>query len=164
MLSIQKTAWRVAGRPRLQLRYLAVDAEAPKRKQNKANKKKKKGASSADDSMASKNMKLVMAALDAPMKQELAITEEEKERRHRIGRAHVIGRFREHNEIDHDLTCKIHVKQHAVKMLPRNSPIRDAALSVNTTMPPPWRHIPVWTPPIPGFDPSQFVEKVEEED
>ncbi len=147
------------------IRCLAVDPEAPKRKQQKANKKKKKGTGGAEqDSMASKNMKIVMAALDAPMKAERAVSEEEKERRYQIGRNHVIGRFRQHNEIDHDLTCKIHLKQHAIRMLPRHSPLRDAALSINTTMPPPWRQLPVWTPPIPGFDPSQFVERVEEDD
>lgn len=131
-------------------------SDAPAKKQSNVRKDKKPKGS---DGSRSKEFELVVACLDAPMKQEPSITEEEKIRRYNIGRNYVIGRFREHNKIDHDITCKIKMKQHAIKMLPKNSKIREEALKISNEMPPPWRNIPVWTPPIPDFDPSKFIVK-----
>jgi len=105
---------------------------------------------------------VILAALDAPMRKESVISEEEKQRRAEIARNYTIGRFRQHNELDHDLTCKIKMKLHAVNMLPKNSKLREEALKVDDSGPPLWRNLPVWTPPIPGFDASQF--STEEED
>jgi len=141
-----------------------------KKKQAKAKKKKKKsssgggGASGGDSSTGgrSRELDLILASLDAPVRTEGPISDDEKARRHEIGRNYVIGRFRQHNELDHDLTCKLHMKQHAIKMLPRNSKIREEALTVTMDGPPAWRHPPSWTPPIPDFDPSRFVEKDED--
>jgi hypothetical protein len=148
------------------VRLLAVDAEAPKQRQQKAVKKKKKStqAASGEDAFGSKNLQLMMASLDAPRKQEGPISEEEKLRRMEIGRNHVIGRFRRHNDIDHDLSCKLHLKKHAIKMFPRgNQKLKEEALAISDEMPPSWRHMPVWTAPIEGFDRSKLVDKEEEE-
>ena len=75
-----------------------------------------------------KFMDLVLQALDAPEGTEPPLSEEEKERRYQIGRNHVIGRFKRHNEHNHDITCKLHIKQHALQMLPRHSYIKDDAM------------------------------------
>lgn len=109
----------------------------------------------SDDS-SSKDLKLIMACLDAPMKKEGPIPDEEKERRYKIGRDHVIGRFKQHNEMAHDLTCKMRLKAHAINMLPKNTKLREQALKISDEMPPKWRNIPVWTPPIEGFDPEEY--------
>lgn len=138
------------------------DADAPKKKQQKAKKKSKVAA--GPDVAGQKNLQLILDSLNAPIRKEGKISEEERQRRHEIGRKYVIGRFRQHNEQEHDLTCKIHLKQHAIKMLPKNNEkLRNAALEVSQEMPPPWRHIPVWTPPIEGFDPTQLVDKEDED-
>ena len=109
----------------------------------------------------SKELNLILAALDAPMRKEPPISEEEKARRFEIGRNYNIGRFRFHNEIHQDLAQKIHLKKHAIKMLPRNSKIREEALKESDEAPPPWRKVPTWTPPIPGFNPSLYLIKDE---
>ena len=93
------------------------------------------------------------------MRVEGEISPEEKARRYQIGRNHVIGRFQQHNDLNHDLTCKIHLKKHAVKMLPRNSKLKEEAMKIDSEGPPLWRHIAKWTPPIPGFNPSEFANK-----
>jgi len=138
-----------------------------KTRQSKVKKKKKQddgsGGGQSTGGGRSKELDLILAALDAPMKKEGPISDEEKARRYRIGRNYVIGRFRLHNEIDHDLTCKIHMKRHAIKMLPKNSKLKEEALKIEMEpLPPSWRQLPVWTPPIPNFDPSKFVEKEED--
>ena len=51
------------------------------------------------------------------------------------------------------------LKNHAIKMLPKNSLIPKAAMKIDDEGPPKWRHIPVWTPPIAGFDPDEFAEE-----
>jgi hypothetical protein len=116
------------------------------------------------ESQASKELKLILASLDAPMGVEpnLPLSDEEKARRHEIGRQYVIGKFEQHNTLDHDLTCKIYLKNHAINMLPRNTKLRDDAMNTEdggAEDPPPWRHIPTWTPPIKNFKPSDFIEK-----
>ena len=129
-----------------------------------ASKGKKKAAkvraAVEEETGRSKELDLILAALDAPTRVEPPVPEEEARLRHEIGRNYVIGRFRQHNAIDHDMTCKIHMKMHAIKMLPpRGSPLREAALEIDDSQVAPlWRNIAVWTPPIPGFDPSQFTD------
>lgn len=126
-----------------------------------AKKKQQQAAAPTVKTGRDKDFDLVLAALNAPMRVEPEISAEEKARRYEIGRNHVIGRFRQHNEIHHDLACKIQLKMHAVKMLPRNSRVKDEAMKIDHTYPPLWRHIAVWTPPIPGYDPSEFADKDE---
>jgi Mitochondrial ribosomal protein L28 len=131
-------------------------SDAPKKRISKVSKPK---ISKTAEGGRSKEFELTVASLDAAAIKEPPITEEEKIRRHNIGRNYVIGRFREHNKIEHDLSCKIKLKQHALKMLPKNSKIREEAFKINREMPPAWRRVPVWTPPIPNFDPSNFIVK-----
>ena len=133
--------------------------DGPKTKQVKVKKKEK--PKKDDDPGKSKELNLILAALDAPMRKEPPISEEEKARRFEIGRNYNIGRFRFHNEIHQDLAQKIHLKKHAIKMLPRNSKIREEALKESDEAPPPWRKVPTWTPPIPGFNPSLYLIKDE---
>lgn len=142
------------------VRYLS-DVEGPKKRQQKA-KKKAKSKGSEPETGRSKDLDLILASLDAPVRQEPPVDEVEQARRYTVGRNYVIGRFRRHNEIDHDLTCKIYLKNHALSMLPKNSKLKEEALKIDDSGPPAWRHLPVWTPPIPGFDPSQYVEREEE--
>ena len=125
-------------------------------------KKKKQAAASPvtnADGGRDKNLELILASLNAPERMEPEITPEEKARRYEIGRNYVIGCFRQHNEIHHDLACKIQLKKHAVKMLPRNSKLKEEAMKIDDKVPPTWRHIARWTAPIPGFDPTPFLDK-----
>jgi hypothetical protein len=133
----------------------ATDSEKPKQKTSKV---KKKAKSVKEDSARSKDLDLVMASLDAPSREESPISEEEKARRYQIGRNYVIGRFRRHNEIEHDLTCKMQMKKHAMKMLPKDTKLKEEALKVDADDPPLWRNLAMWTAPIKDFDPSQFIE------
>lgn len=142
------------------VRCFSDASNSPKQKQVKVKKKDKKSGKDTE-SQRSKELSLIMAALDAPERKEPPISEEEKARRYQIGRNYTIGRFRQHNENEHDITCKIHMKQHAIKMLPRDSKLREEALKISEEMPPAWRPIPVWTPPIPGYDPSHYIVKEE---
>ncbi|GKY92748.1 hypothetical protein MPSEU_000244800 [Mayamaea pseudoterrestris] len=132
------------------------DSVKPQRQSQKVSTPKKK---SVIDSAGGRpnDLQLVLAALDAPMRQEPPLSQEEKDRRHQIGRNYVIGKFRQHNEIHHDLACKLQMKKHAINMLPKNSKLREEALKIDDSGPPTWRNMPVWTPPIPGFDPSQLA-------
>lgn len=105
----------------------------------------------------------MLAALDATATKEPPISDEEKARRAEIGRNYVIGRFKQHNRMDHDLSCKIKLKKHAIRMLPRNSKLREEAMKFSDEQPPAQRNIPVWTPPIPGFDPTLYSSQEDEE-
>lgn len=140
-------------------------SEEPKKRQAKVKRKKKRASADATGGR-SKELNLILASLDAPTRKEGPISEAEKARRHEIGRNYVIGRFEQHNDIDHDLTCKLHLKKHAIRMLPPH--LKESALKITTfdedelSFPPSWRSIPVWTPPIPGFDPSEFRQEEDE--
>jgi hypothetical protein len=135
--------------------------DGPKIKQAKA-KKKDKSKQKDDGSGKSKEYNLVVAALDAPIKKEPPISEEERARRHEIGRSYNIGRFRFHNQVNQDLTNKIHLKKHAINMLPRNSKMKEEAMKENDESPPPWQSVPGWTPPITNFDLSQYISRDDE--
>lgn len=121
-------------------------SEAPAKRQSKVGKKKKKGKS--EEGGRDKVLDLVLRALDSKKKQPPKPDEEEAARRYQIGRNYVIGRFEQHNTLENDLSCKLAMKHHAIKLLPRNSYIREAALTVDDTIPPYDRHIPRWYPPI----------------
>ena len=138
----------------------AKSDDGPKMKQVKVKKKDK--SKKEDESGKSKEYNLIISALDAPIRKEPPITEEEKARRHEIGRNYNVGRFRFHNQVHQDLTFKIHLKKHAINMLPRDSKIKEEALKENDESPPPWRRIPGWTPPIPNFDPTKYIVKDED--
>lgn len=132
-------------------------SDEPAKKQVKV-KKKKKGK---QDTVKGhdRDLDLILRSLDAPFSQEPEIDNEEKERRYKIGKAYVVGMFERHNERNHDLSCKMKLKSFAIKMLPRNSILKEEALKIDPSGPPPWRHIMADTPPIPNFDPSKFVHR-----
>jgi hypothetical protein len=119
--------------------------------------KNKKTKAVKVDSARSKDLELVLTSLDAPSREEPPISEEEKARRHEIGRNYGIGKFRRHNKIEHDLTCKMQMKKHAMKMLPRDSKLKEEAQKIDAEDPPMWRHLAMWTAPIKDFDASQFI-------
>lgn len=118
---------------------------------------KKKEKKQKGDASRPRDLELVLAALDAPVTKPPVGDEEEQARRERIRKAYTIGKFKQHNEENHDLNCKLRMKQHALRMLPRNSELKKKALEIDDNGPPRWRRIPAWTPPIPGFDPHQFA-------
>lgn len=131
------------------------------RKQSPSKKKQKSaaGGGPSEEGMAqSKTYKMVLDALNAPVTKPPPASKEEMERRFQVGRNYVIGSFERHNEWNHYLACKIRMKNHAIKMLPKNTALRKAALEIDEEGPPAWRRIPVWTPPIEGFDPDEFLE------
>jgi Mitochondrial ribosomal protein L28 len=135
-------------------------SDKPAKKVQKAKKKKAPQGKAGDSSGRSKELELVLASLDAPSRAEGPISDEERERRVQVGRNYVIGRFRQHNEMDHDLTCKMHLKRHALNMLKRHTRLNEEALKIDDDQAAPlWRRMPVWTPPIPGFDPSKFLDR-----
>ena len=49
------------------------------------------------------------------------------------------------------------MKRHAIKMLPKGSFMAEEAMKIDNEGPPRWRNIPAWTPPIPGFDPEEYM-------
>ena len=140
------------------------DSEGPKTKQLKVKKKEKKSAKKVQAGGRDRALDLLIRAIDAPVAQPPPASAEEMQRRFDIGRAYNIGTSKRHNKLNHDLNCKLRMKQHAIDMLPRDSVLREEALKIDEDDdgPPMWRHVPVWTPPIPGFDPSQFVTDEEE--
>jgi hypothetical protein len=94
---------------------------------------------------------------------------EEAAKNYQIGRDYNIGRFKVHNDIHHDLACKIRLKEHAIRMMPRNTDelgyLRMEALKIDSSpesMPPLYRSIPFDTPPIEGYDASQFLDEDED--
>lgn len=124
-------------------------------------KKKKKGKEKTGGH--DRVLDTILRALDAPFSKESPEPdEEEKARRFEIGRNYVIGMFELHNELNHDLACKMKMKRFAIKMLPRNSKLKEEALKIDKSGPPLWRPIMADTPPIPGFDPSKFIHRDDE--
>lgn len=146
----------------------ASEDEPKKRTLNlkKKSKSSGKGEDGTDGAVGGRDkyLELALASLDAPRLKEPPISAEEKARRYRIGRNYVIGRFEQHNELNHDLSCKMKLKNHAIKMLPKNnSKLREEALKVDENDGPPlWRLFATWTPPIPNFTPTQFAGREKE--
>jgi hypothetical protein len=138
------------------VRWLSEKPE--QRKSNVKKKKKGKQTEAGHD----RHLDLILRALDAPISKPPEFTEEEKARNYEIGKNYVIGMYERHNAINHDLACKMKMKTFAIKMLPRNSWIKEEALKVDHSAPPLWRPIPQDTPPIPNFDPSQFIHRDED--
>ena len=119
--------------------------------------KKKEEKKSKGDAPRPRDLEVILSALDAPKVKPPPGDAEETARRERIRRAYTVERFKQHNQENHDIACKIKMKQHAIDMLPRNSNLKEKALEIDDVSPPRWRRIPAWTPPIPGFDPSRFT-------
>lgn len=153
--------------------------------QKKVNKEKK-GPSSAKlekaDSAEKRMLDLMIKAHDASSLVPPPASTEEMERRYNVGRKYVIGCFKRHNELNHDLAVKMRMKRYAIKMLPREGidlgdsttasgdgrsmygMWKDAALKINYNVgPPTHRHIPMYTPPIEGFDVTQYMNRDDED-
>ena len=140
---------------------LLSDEEGPKTKQPKVKKKMKNSAKKAEGGR-DRHLDVILRALDAPVLKPPPASEEEMQRRHEIGKAYNIGTWEQHNAIHHDLNCKLRLKNHAIDMLPKDSMWKEEALKIDYFDGPPyWRGIPTWTPPIPGFDPSEFIHEDE---
>ena len=77
-------------------------------------KKEKKGPSASklakETSAENKLYELQIKAFDAPGRDPPPASEEEMERRYHVGRKYVIGCFKRHNELNHDLAVKIRMK------------------------------------------------------
>jgi len=132
------------------------DQKVTKKKKNKKKQKKEK-----TQSEKSKITDILIKCADAPIESPPPASDEEMERRYQIGRNYVIGKFKEHNERNHDLACKIKMKQFAIKMLPRGTMWKEEALKISTGDdggPPLWRRVAVDTPPIPGFNAADWIQ------
>lgn len=123
----------------------------------------------------------MVLAIDAPYKKAPPASEEEMARRYEIGRKHVIGCWERHNTLNHDLAVKIRMKQYAVRALPKEGTLGDITLDLDGEKvsvygrwrkeafkidewngPPGHRPIPMYTPPIPGFDIEQYMNEDDE--
>lgn len=145
----------------IQTRHFS-DPDGPKVKQLKVKKKVKK-KKKKDDGERDSVTELFMRAYDAKPKPIPPASDEEMARRFEIGRNYNIGTWKEHNELSHDLACKLRMKHHAIKMLPKDTMWEEEALKEDEDGPPLWRPIPLDTPPIPGFDPSIFMMQQQQE-
>jgi len=118
-----------------------------KKKEKKSSKKK------GGDSERSRLVELLIQARDAKPVGPPPADEEEMARRFQVGREYNVGMMRRHNHINHDLNCKIRMKQHAVKMLPKESMWKKEALKLNDSGPPLSREcfLPDY-PPIEDFN------------
>ena len=150
------TAAAVAASPIV--RFLSDAGDGPRQRQVKVKRKDKRDKNSGG---RTKELEVILAALDAPTIKAPVPDQEEAERRERIMKAYTVGRWKQHNDLNHDLACKIQMKKHAVKMLPKDSKLKEEAMKVDSLGPPRWRTIPAWTAPIPGFDPKQFADAEE---
>jgi hypothetical protein len=140
------------------VRFLSDAGDGPRQRQVKVKRKDKRDKNSGG---RTKELEVILAALDAPTTKAPSPDKEEVERRERILKAYTVGRWKQHNDLNHDLACKIQMKKHAIKMLPKDSKLKEEAMKVDTLGPPRWRTIPAWTAPIPGFDPKEFMSTEE---
>ena len=123
-----------------------------------------------EKSKSDRMTKVLIDVIDAKPRKAAKPSKEEAERRHRIGRNYVIGNFKRHNAINHDLACKIKLKNHAIRLLPKKDDpkfgyLKKAAMEIDMgedATPPYSRPIPLDTPPIPDFDPSRFMGEKED--
>jgi hypothetical protein len=141
------------------VRFLSDAGDGPRQRQVKVKRKDKRDRNAGG---RTKELEVILAGLDAPTsKEDPAPDKEEVERRDRILQAYTVGRWQQHNALNHDLACKIQMKKHAVKMMPKDSKLKEEALKVDTQGPPRWRTIPAWTAPIPGFNAEEFMNAEE---
>jgi hypothetical protein len=145
-----------------QVRLFAVaETDGPKKSQKKLKKTKKmSSAMVAAKESRGRELDEVIKALDGvgEKKEPVPPSAEEMERRKQVVRNYTIGRFKEHNSVNHDVACKIHLKKHAMNLLPRDTKLKEAAKEINRLhLIPYWKHIPMWTPPIKDFDPDSIA-------
>eukprot|EP00980_Cylindrotheca_fusiformis_P017856 scaffold5653_cov147-Cylindrotheca_fusiformis.AAC.18 len=134
------------------------DVGGPKQAVRKVKKKPKKSREGEEG--RPKDLQIILASLDAERtRAPPPVDEEEIARREEVLKQYTIGKFQQHNEENHDLSCKLKLKKHAMNMLPPE--LKEKALEIDNEGPPRWRTIPAWTPPIPGFDPRDFMNTEE---
>jgi hypothetical protein len=151
-----RTSLAISRRPLFLASVVRNFSDEPKKAVRKVKAKKNK-KSDGEKGGKARDLEVILAALDADKTKPPPADEEESARREEIRKQYTIGRFKQHNEDNHDLTCKMRMKQHALKMLPRNSKLKEQALEIDDTNPPRWRTLPAWTAPIPGFNPNKFM-------
>lgn len=108
---------------------------------------------------------VLIKAVDARPRPRPKFSPEELKKNYDIGRSYVIGCFQRHNEIMHDLACKMKMKSHAIKMMPRSTDekmgyLRREAMTIDSSqssLPPMYRPIPLDTPPVPGYQASNYI-------
>ncbi len=141
-------------------RFLATTGSG--KKKGSSNTPRKAYVDEPDDSRDN-TTDIIIRSLDAPIIYPPPPSEEEAKRRLAIGRAFNIGVMEMHNDREHDLSCKIKIKLHAIDMLPRNSILKEKALETDFEGPPMWRPIPKMYPPIENFDPRVLTGEMTEE-
>lgn len=156
----------ILNRPSAQTDEIGIYPSSPKSNKfsSKAAKSKKNKEKNVDEGVSLKDeqMQMVIRCLDAPMPPKPQLTDEQKEKHFNAGRNYVIGKFKNHNEMNHDLACKIKLKQHAIKMLPKDEGTtwKEEALKIDEdSFPPLWRNIPTDFPPMEGFDAEKFMDE-----
>lgn len=132
------------------------------------NTKQNRSFSDSGEEKGDRLTNILIRAINSRPRPRPKFTPEEYAKHYEYGRNYVIGRFQVHNEINHDLACKIRLKEHAIRMMPRRDDklgyLREKALEVDDdedSMPPMYRPIPLDTPPVEGYDVSQFVARDE---
>jgi len=135
-------------------------------KSKKGLKGQKKTLSEKESSDQDKQAQMMLRALTARnVKEPPAATEEEMERRYNLGRNYVIGCFKRHNVLKHDLACKMKMKQHALNMLPHKSMWKEEALKIHEEDEPlQWRVLPTPHVPTPELIPEHMHRPKEEVD
>ena len=112
---------------------------------------------------------LLIKAIDSQPRPRPKFSPEEQAKHYEIGRNYVIGNHQVHNELNHDLACKIRLKNHAITMMPRNTDeklgyLKKHAMTVDMdeeSMVPMYRTIPLDTPPIKDFNSRDYLEEEE---
>lgn len=120
----------------------------------------------APDGKGDRLHNILVQAVNSRPRPRPKLSSEEAAKNAEIGRKYVIGKFHAHNVIHHDLACKMRLKEHAIRMMPRISDgmgyLKEKALQIDVSeesMPPLYRSVPLDTPEIEDFDPSDFIEK-----
>jgi len=144
-----------------------ADPDGPKMKQAKVKKKEKKSAGGKKGGGRDEQINLLARALDVKPDGPPPPSEEELARRAEIVKAYTKGNFEFHNDINHDLANKIKLKNHAIKMLPREHNWKKEAVKISMAKgdigPPYGRHIPTDYPPVKDFDETVFLQTKEED-
>lgn len=137
-------------------------ATATRKKAIKVNKNKKSKKGKDDSGGAiDPNTEILIRCLDAPKRPKEIVSEEEAARRYEVGRNHVIGAFNQHNMQNHQLVCKMKLKKHAIKLLPKDTTWKEEALKIDMSedaLPPLWRDIPMDFPAPPNFNVKDYED------
>lgn len=83
------------------------------------------------------------------------LSEEEKQRNFEIGKRYNRMMAKEHNTMTADLTMKIKLRDDAIAHLPEI--LQHAARQIDQNPPPLNRLMATYTPPIPGYNPTDYV-------